>query len=58
MDSNYRISLLDIGLVIDKLMGNGYVSEYSKKEFKAKYFKIIYKKVNILERSLSFIDFI
>ncbi len=37
IDHNYRISLLDIGLVIEKLIGNGYVSQYSKKEFKMKY---------------------
>ena len=34
----------DIGLVIEKLMGSGYVSEYSKREFKAKYYRYLCKK--------------
>lgn len=46
MDSNYHISLIDIGLVIEKLVGNGYVSEYSKKDFKNKYLKFEYKNVS------------
>jgi transient receptor potential cation channel subfamily M protein 3 len=36
--------LPDIGLVIEKLMGSGYVSEYSKREFKAKYYRYLCKK--------------
>ena len=34
MDSGYHITLPDIGLVVEKLMGGGYVSEYSKREFR------------------------
>ena len=45
MVSNHQISLLDIGLVIEKLTGNGYVSEYSKKEFKSRYLKYLFKLV-------------
>ncbi|CAF0758756.1 unnamed protein product [Brachionus calyciflorus] len=40
---NHRVTLFDIGLVFEKLMGNGYVSEYSKKEFKSKYSKYLTK---------------
>ena len=45
MDSNHSISLIDIGLVIEKLIGSGYVSEYSKKDFKSKYLRFLYKMV-------------
>lgn len=44
-NSSYQISLLDIGLVVEKLIGHGYVSEYSKREFKAKYLKYLFKSV-------------
>lgn len=37
MDSNHKITLPNIGLVVEKLIGNGYVSEYSKKEFRQRY---------------------
>jgi hypothetical protein len=43
MDANYQITLLDIGLVIEKLIGSGYVSEYSKRDFKTKYLKYQYR---------------
>lgn len=46
MDSNHQVTLLDIGLVIEKLIGSGYVSEYSKKEFKTRYVKYLLKTVN------------
>jgi hypothetical protein len=42
--TNYHILLPDIGLVIEKLMGSGYVSEYSKREFKTKYYRYLCKK--------------
>lgn len=45
MDSNHQVSLLDIGLVVEKLIGSGYVSEYSKKEFKTRYVKYLFKMV-------------
>jgi hypothetical protein len=45
MDSNYQISLPDIGLVVEKLMGGGYISEYSKREFKLKYILYLERKV-------------
>lgn len=45
MDSNHKITLLDIGLVVEKLIGNGYVSEYSKREFRSRYNKFLSKKV-------------
>lgn len=44
IDSNHQVTLPDIGLVIEKLMGSGYISEYSKREFKAKYYKYLTKK--------------
>ena len=44
IDTNYQITLPDIGLVTEKLMGSGYVSEYSKREFKAKYYRYLCKK--------------
>ena len=47
MDSNHRISLIEIGLVVEKLIGNGYVSEYSKREFRTRYNKYSLKKVKI-----------
>lgn len=50
MDSSHRISLLDIGLVIEKLIGNGYLSEYCKREFKTKYNKYIMKKVTTITK--------
>ena len=34
MEPGYQITLPDIGLVIEKLMGGGYVSQYSKREFR------------------------
>lgn len=34
---NYRYTLLDIGLVIDSLMGGAFKSMYSQKEFRQKY---------------------
>jgi len=30
MDASYKVTLFDIGLVVEKLMGNGYLSDYSK----------------------------
>jgi hypothetical protein len=47
MDANHNISLTDIGLVVEKLMGSGYISEYSKKDFKHKYVKYLYRIVTI-----------
>jgi hypothetical protein len=47
MDTNHNISLTDIGLVVEKLMGSGYISEYSTKDFKHKYLKYLYRIVNI-----------
>ena len=44
IDSNHRVTLLDIGLVVEKLVGSGYVSEYSKREFKSKYNKFLHKR--------------
>ena len=35
----------EIGLVVEKLVGSGYVSEYSKKEFKSKFHEFASKKV-------------
>ncbi len=46
MDANYKVTLCDIGLVIEKLIGNGYLSDYSKRDFRAKYSKLNDKKVN------------
>lgn len=37
MDTNHKITLPNIGLVVEKLIGSGYVSEYSKKEFRQRY---------------------
>ncbi|XP_056001380.1 transient receptor potential cation channel subfamily M member 1-like isoform X2 [Ostrea edulis] len=34
---NYRYTLLDVGLVMDNLMGGAFMSSYSKKEFRQKY---------------------
>lgn len=34
---NYRYTLLDIGLIIDSLMGGAFKSMYSQKEFRQKY---------------------
>jgi hypothetical protein len=34
---NYRYTLLDVGMVMDSLMGGAFVSCYSKKEFRQKY---------------------
>ncbi len=48
MDQNYNISLTDIGLVIEKLMGGGYVSEYSKREFKYRYIRELKNRVTCL----------
>ena len=50
MDSNHKISLLDIGLVIEKLIGHGYVSEYSKKDFKTRYQNFIFKMVGFSKK--------
>ena len=46
IDSNYKVSLLEIGLVVEKLIGSGYVSEYSKREFKARYMNYLNHKNN------------
>ena len=48
VDSNYKVTLLDIGMVVEHLIGNGYVSEYSKRGFKAKYQKYLLKRVSSL----------
>ncbi|GAB1601203.1 transient receptor potential cation channel subfamily M member 3 isoform X4 [Argonauta hians] len=37
MASNYRVTLPDIGLVLQHLMGGGFVSSYLKKSFRQKY---------------------
>jgi transient receptor potential cation channel subfamily M member 3 len=44
---NYNITLPDIGLVVEKLIGGGYVSEYSKRSFKLKYIKFLEKISNL-----------
>lgn len=41
---------MDIGLVVEKLIGSGYVSEYSKKDFKTRYLKYLYKLVSKQEQ--------
>lgn len=48
IDSNYKISLLDIGLVVEKLVGSGYVSEYSKREFKSRFLNNFNNKNNTM----------
>ena len=45
MEVNHTITLVEIGLVIEKLIGSGYISEYSKKDFKQKYLKFLYRSV-------------
>ena len=45
MDANHKVTLFDIGLVIEKLVGSGYLSEYSKREFKTRFNKFNVKKV-------------
>ena len=46
MDVNYKVTLFDIGLVIEKLIGSGYLSKYATREFKAKYNRFNVKKVS------------
>ena len=35
--SNYRCTLIDIGLVIEKLMGGAFESRYASRKFKQRY---------------------
>jgi hypothetical protein len=49
-DGKAMITLPDVGLVINKLMGSGYLSQYSKREFKIKYTNICNKIVRRQKR--------
>ena len=37
MPKGYRYTLLDIGLVINQLMGHGYCSNYARRKFRSEY---------------------
>ncbi|XP_051702554.2 transient receptor potential cation channel subfamily M member 6 isoform X2 [Oryctolagus cuniculus] len=53
--SNYKITLIDIGLVIEHLIGGAYRSSYTRKNFRALYnnFYRTYKGANSFPQSLS-----